>query len=312
MKVITDQQVYQMLTPSVCIDLMEELFLALHHQQAQNPLRMALPIAQQKLMGIMPGLLSYKQVSGAKLITVFHENYKKGLPSHQGIVSVFSNQDGTPLGIADGGAITAVRTGAVSALATKYLADPDAKIMAILGAGVQAQWHLKSIACVRKLQAVNIWSIKPEETQKFIEQYSKEYPDIAFIGFESARQAVLHADIICTVTASHTPVLQGEWVKPGAHINAVGACKADERELDSICVAKAKMICDSVVSCENEAGDYLIPLKEGVIKPNHLLGTLSQVVSGQLQVRSKPQDITIFEAQGLAVEDIACAAWLLK
>ncbi|MBR2991350.1 MAG: ornithine cyclodeaminase family protein [Solobacterium sp.] len=312
LKYLSKEEVFEQLPMPVCIDLMRDVFRAFAEGRLENKVRSVLPVEPGKLLGIMPGIIGYEEAVGAKLITVYHDNYKLGLPSHQGIVAVFSTVDGQLKGICDGTAITAVRTGAVSAAATDILARKDAHRLALFGGGVQANMHLASMMCVRDIDTVYIWCPSLAEAEAFAAKHKAEYPDVRFIPCENPADAAGNADIICTVTPSHTPVLKGEWVREGTHINAVGACAAKDRELDSACTVKGRFFCDSRVSCMAEAGDLLFPIQEGLVGEDHLLGELSGLISGQLEGRMSDSDITIFEALGLAAEDLACAAWLLK
>ena len=311
-KYFSQEEIKQTLSMKTCIELMKQVFISLDNGTIENQLRTALPIEKSKLMGVMPALLPYEGVVGAKLITVFHENFKLNLPSHQGIVALFSTLDGHLLGVCDGMAITAIRTGAVSALATDFLANKNAHTLCLMGAGVQAGMHLEAISLIRDIKQVNVWSIYPQEAADFIEKYGQLYPNINFTAFDDGEKAAQTADIICTVTASHTPILKGEWLKKGVHINAVGACAAKDRELDALAVQKSKFVCDSLVSCLSEGGDFLLAQKEGLVDEEHILSQLGGVVNGKITVRESEEDITVFEALGLAVEDVACAAWLLK
>lgn len=311
-KYLNEQQVNEMLDMKTCIGLMNKVFTAFAEDKMENKLRSVFPLDAGNIFGIMPAVIPTENVCGAKLITVFHDNHKKGLPSHLGVVAVFSNVDGQLLGICDGTAITAIRTGAVSALATKFMAKEDAHTMCLIGGGVQASMHLKAITLVRDIKKVTVWCPKLSESQAFCEKHSPLYPNIQFIPCENCADAVKDADIINTVTPSPVPVLFGQWVKEGAHINAVGACAKANRELDSDCVVKARFFCDNYDSCKNEAGDYLFPLNEGLITEKHLLADLGEVISGKVKGRLSEKDITIFESQGLACEDVVCAAWLLK
>ncbi len=312
LKYLSAQQVNEKLDMKTCIGLMKDVFTAFAEDKMENKLRSVFPVDAGKIFGIMPAVIPTEDVCGAKLITVFHSNHEKGLPSHLGIVAVFSNEDGQLQGICDGTSITAIRTGAVSALATDYMARKDSSTMCLIGGGVQADMHLKAITLVRDIKRVTVWCPTLAESEKFCDDHRKDYPDIQFIPCENCEDAVKDADIINTVTPSPVPVLFGRWVKEGAHINAVGACSKTTRELDSECVAKAKLFCDNYDSCRNEAGDYLFPLAEGLIDENHLLGDLAAIVSGKISPRENEKDITMFESQGLACEDVVCAAWLLK
>lgn len=302
-------EVNKRLTMKTCIAVMRRVFIEFAEGRANNILRSVAPM-NQGILGIMPAVLPGQNVAGAKLITVIHENASRGLPGHQGIVAVFDANDGRPLGICDGTAITAIRTAAVSAVATDALANPEAETLCILGSGVQAAMHLKAICCVRPVRNVRIWS-RSKHAEHFVQQWKSEYPDIIMYCCATAREAVEGADIICTVTSGSEPILMGQWVKAGAHINAVGACAAKDRELDSECVRRAKFICDSEHACRSESGDYLVPLSEGVIGEEHILASLGEVIAGRKRIRSSASDVTCFESLGLAEEDLACAAYLL-
>ncbi len=310
MRYISREEVVERLTHSQCIELMKQLFSQISEGKVTHKLRTAEVLAPGELFGLMPGVLPYAECVGAKAITIFHHNYEKGLPSHQGVVTIFETKTGALKGIVDGSAITAIRTAAVSAMATNLLANKDSKVLALLGAGVQAKNHLAAISLVRDLKKVNIWSIKRDECDRFIEEAKKLY-DIKFEVFDSVKTAVKQADIICTVTPAKDPILYGDWLKQGVHINAVGACQPKERELSTDCVVKSKLFGDSTLSVKNEAGDYLYPLKEGAITEEHYLGEIGDVLTGKLSGRTSESDITIFEALGVAVEDLACANWLL-
>jgi ornithine cyclodeaminase len=305
------EEVTERLGMTKCIDLMRELFREISGGSISHKLRMAMPVERGKLLGIMPGYVPPENSLGAKIITVYHENSGKGLPSHQGIVAVFDADSGSLKGIVDGMSITAIRTAAVSAAATDVLAKKDAKSLALLGSGLQAHTHLEAISCVRNIETVRVWSRNREKAAAFAEAESRRR-GCGFTVCDTAGEAASESDIICTVTASPAPVLEGRQVQPGAHINAVGACRPADRELDSSCVAKALFFGDSRQSVINESGDYLFPLNEGLIRAEHFLGEIGDVMTGKIPGRRNDTDITIFEALGLAVEDIVCASWLLN
>ena len=311
LKYLSAQDVKEQLTMEICIRLMRELFVRTSEGNVTHRLRMAMPTEAGKLLGVMPGYLPYKDSVGAKIITVYHDNYKRGLPSHQGIVAVFDGDTGAVRGIVDGMAVTAIRTAAVSAVATDAMAKEDASVLALLGAGVQASTHLEALSLVRKLEKARVWSIDRAEAEAFVLREGPKYP-FPIEVCATVEGAVNASDIVCTVTSSKTPILEGRWVRPGTHINAVGACQPKDRELDSDCVAAARLVGDSATSVVNESGDYLFPLQEGRFGEEHLLGELGDVLTGRIAGRLTDEDITLFEALGLAAEDIACAAWLLE
>jgi ornithine cyclodeaminase len=248
---------------------------------------------------------------GAKIITVFHENYKRGLPSHQGVVVIFDADTGEMRGLVDGSAVTGIRTAAVSAVATDALAKKDASTLTLLGAGVQAAAHLQAISLVRELTGASVWSIDPDEAARFVAKEAPKFP-FPLKACATVQEAADNCEILCTVTSSKTPILQGAWVAEGTHINAVGACQSKDRELDSECVAKARLFGDCIESVVKESGDYLIPLEEGLFAEDHLLGEIGDVLAGTLVGRKDARDITLFKSLGLAAEDIACAAWVIN
>ena len=308
MKYLSDQDVRAQLSMQDCIGLMRNLFVHIAKGDVSHQLRSVMPIESGKLMGLMPGYLPYQSSAGAKIITVYHDNYKRGLPSHQGIVVIYDANTGAVRGLVDGMSITAIRTAAVSAVATDALAKADAKSLALVGAGVQAAAHLEAIPLVRNIASAQVWSVDRDEARRFVAGVAPKY-NFPIHVCNTTEEVISGADIVCTVTSSKMPVLAD--VEPGTHINAVGACQPLDRELSSELVAKALLYGDSVQSIVNESGDYLFPLKEGMIKEEHLLGELGDVLSGKLPGRTSTKEITLFKSLGLAVEDIVCASWLL-
>ncbi|MBP3965326.1 ornithine cyclodeaminase family protein [Paenibacillus lignilyticus] len=315
MLVITQNEVKELLTMQDCIGIMEEVLADLATGQAVQSLRSVVPVRGGNLMGLMPAYLKREEKVGAKIITVFPDNHAKRLPSHQGFVSLFNAGTGGLEAIVDGRQITAIRTAAVSAVATKLLAREDAATLAVIGTGEQARSHIEAMLLVRPIRRITIWGPNPAHAAQLKLETEQRYGGGASIIVEAmptAEQAVAEADIICTVTASTTPVVHGEWIRAGAHVNAVGACRAKDRELDSELVRRAELHVDRRESAVNEAGDYLIPLAEGVITETHIRGELGELLTGSRQGRSSEQAITLFKALGLASEDLAAAGFILK
>ncbi len=306
--IINQEEVRRLLKMGECIDLMEQTLATLARGDAVQPLRTATWMPDRKgLLGTMPGFLGRPPTFGIKVVTVFPGNHGTEFDAHQGAVLLFDVSNGCLLAIVDASEITSIRTAAVSAAATRCLAREDASTLAILGSGTQARTHLEAMRLVRDLRHARVWSRSHQHARRFA---ARESGAVQVEAVPTAREAVEGADIICTVTASRDPVLRGEWISPGAHINAVGACLASMRELDGQAVARSRLFVDSRESAVNEAGDFLLAKEEGLLGDlgnKHILGELGEVLLGQVEGRRNPNEITLFESQGLAVEDLAAA-----
>jgi ornithine cyclodeaminase len=260
----------------------------------------------------MPAYVAQPAAIGAKVITVFPGNHGTDRDSHQGAVLLFDAENGSLRAVLDATAITSIRTAAVSALATKLLARHDATELAILGSGVQARMHLEAIPLVRNIKRVRIWSRNRANAERFRHHERSEGSAFTIAACSSAEEAVRDAHVVCTTTSSSEPVLRGEWLAPGTHVNAVGACTPRARELDSAAVKRARLFVDSRLSALNEAGDIITPIQEGEITPDHVVAELGELVAGTKSGRRSPEEITLFKSLGLAVEDIAAAQLLVE
>ncbi|MCM3747214.1 ornithine cyclodeaminase family protein [Paenibacillus pasadenensis] len=311
MIVIDRDLVSELLSMEACIGLMEEALKDLSAGQAEQQLRSVVPVRDGGLMGLMPAYLVRENIVGAKLISVFPHNHSAGLPSHQGVIALFDAGNGEMKAVVDARQVTAIRTAAVSAAATKLLAKADSRSLALIGTGEQARSHLEAILHVRPIERVSFWSRNSEHARTFQSEMSAKYGKrLTVTASETAEQAVQSADIICTITSSTTPVLQSEWIADGAHINAVGACRPNDRELATGIVQRSSLYVDRRESAENEAGDYLIPLNEGAFGSNHIVGELGEALLGRIPGRISEQQLTLFKSLGLAVEDLAAAAYV--
>ncbi len=310
MIIVNEQETLELLTSRECIGVMKDALLCLSKGESVQYLRTAINLPGNKILGFMPCYLNDRYF-GAKVISVFPGNVGTGYPSHMGQVMLFDSVHGEILAMVDGTAITKVRTGAVSAVATDALARKDAKSIAFLGAGVQARSHYAAISCVREIKQVYIYDINMQYAQAFARELSeKEGLDVK--AFASAAEAAADADIICTLTHSHEPLIYLKDLKPGVHINAVGACAAKDRELASDITAKARFFGDRKESVFAESGDFLFPLHEGLISNDHYLGDIGDVLCEKLKGRLCDDDITVFEALGLAVEDLSAARFVYE
>ncbi len=305
--IANQREVTQLLPMAECIAVMSETLQALDAGQALLPLRtmMVLPDGEN-LMGLMPSYLANIQSLGVKVIAAFPSNFGSEYDTHPGVVILFEAKHGMLRAIVDGTSITAIRTAAVSGVATRLLAQEDAGDLALIGAGTQAHTHLEAMKCVRKIRRVRVYSLPLDGAYAFAERESKRHGILVEVK-ETAREAVDGADIICTTTTAREPVLKGEWVSPGAHINAVGAYNPATRELDSQAVAQARLYVDRKESTLHEAGEFLIPKAEGLFGDEHIVGELGEVLSGKVSRRSSPAEITLFKSLGIAIEDLAAA-----
>ena len=305
--VISRAEVRRLLPMGVCIDLVAEALAALGRGEALNPLRWAMHVPQVRgIVGLMPGYLGTPETLGLKAVAVFPGNHGTEYDSHQGFVLLFDTTHGSPLALVDASEITAIRTAAATGVATRLLAREDAGDLAILGSGVQARTHLEAMLLVRDIRRVRVHSPNIERRQAFARAESGRH-GVTIESVESARAAVDGADLICTTTSATEPVLQGDWLASGAHVNAIGSSIASARELDTRAISRSRLFVDRIESTVNEAGDYLFPLKEEVIDRQHIVGEIGDILLGTLEGRRTPQEITLFKSLGLAVEDLAAA-----
>ncbi len=304
--ILSQDDVRRLLTMRECIDLMAETLATLARGEAVQPLRNMMRVPDAGILGMMPAYLAPDKALGIKVLTVFHANHGTEYDSHQGAVLYFEGVHGSLQAILDASAVTAIRTAAVSGLATRLLARPDASELGILGSGVQALTHLEAMRAVRPITRVRVWNHTPEHATTFASRESRKH-GIPIEAVPTAEAAVRGAHIVCTTTASKEPVLKGEWLSPGTHVNAAGSSVASTRELDTPAVKKSRLFVDRRESTLNEAGDFLMPKKEGAIGDDHILGEIGELVLGTVKGRRTPQDVTLFKSLGIGVEDVASA-----
>ncbi len=305
---INKEKIASLLPMHECISVMEEMFHALAGGECLQPLRSMMWLPDRSgLLGMMPGYAAGPCVMGIKVISVFPGNREAGLPSHQGVVMLFNARTGVPLLLLDAAEITAIRTAAASALATRLLSNENSDLLAIIGSGEQAERHIEAILLVREIKQINLWSRNEKNASALAGKMAGRY-DIPIQIKQHPKQAVQGADIICTVTSSKEPVIQGEWISTGAHINAVGSSTPHARELDTAAIMRSKIFTDCYESLFNEAGDFLIPKKEGMIMNNDVKGELGEVITGTKKGREDSGEITLFKSLGIAAEDLF-SAW---
>lgn len=310
MIVMERDEVLSKLDMGVCISLMREAFEAMARGLYVQPPRTIHTLPRGNLFGFMPAYLGDGDCFGAKVLDAYMTNEGSDFPSHMGYVMLFEAVHGQPVGLADAGAITQVRTGAVSALATDLLARKDARHLALVGAGAQARSHLEAIRLVRKIDYVSVFDVSLQAARRFADEAERRF-HVPVQVYGCAQEAVADADIICTLTPSKEPVIRLADVAAGVHVNAVGTFSPDKREVASDLVAAARLYADDVEAMKRESGGYLLPLAEGAIEEGHVIGSIGDLLLGRVEGRRSKDEITLFDALGLAAEDVICARWLL-
>jgi ornithine cyclodeaminase/alanine dehydrogenase-like protein (mu-crystallin family) len=307
--VLSHGDVKRLLPSAACIELMSEALADLARGYIWQPLRfVARPPEEPTLMGLMPAHRSAPQPAYAlKAVCIFPGNPARGLDAHQGAVLLFDGGTGELRALVDASAVTAIRTAAVSAVATRELARPDSNELAILGSGVQARAHLEALAKVRPFGVARVWSRTPEHARAFADEAAVPFP-VRAVG--SAEEAVRDADVVVTVTSAREPIVELDWLAPGAHLNAVGSSIPAARELDAATIAAARLFVDRRESAVNESGEYLRAVEEQGIGSEHILAELGEVLIGVHDGRRSSDELTVFVSLGLAAEDLAAAEYV--
>ena len=305
--VLNQAEVEELLDMEGCIEAMAEILGSLARGELFQPLRViAFPPGEKSGIGLMPAHRSGDRAAYAlKTICLFPDNPARGLDAHQGTVTLFSGETGQVRALMNASAITAIRTAAVSGVATRLLAREDASELAIVGAGVQARSHIEAMRAVRPWASIRVTSRTAEHAQALAEETGTE-------AVGSVEEAVRGADVVVTATNSSEPVVQREWLKPGAHVNAVGSSVKTARELDTATMAACSLFVDRRESTLNEAGDYLSAAEEGAIGPDHIRAEIGEILTGTHPGRTAQDELTVFKSLGLAVEDLAAAEYVVR
>jgi alanine dehydrogenase len=314
-KILSQNDVKRSVTMPQAIEVINQAFISLAQHKAILPPRTQVPVKEYEGITLfMPAYLPETESLGAKIVSVFPQNAKKNIPTIHAMVIICEAKTGQPSAILDGIYLTAIRTGAVSGVATDLLARKEAKTAAIFGAGVQGRTQLEAICCVRDIQKVFVYDIKFQSARSFAEEMEKHGDPIPsdIVAAESPEEAVAEADVICVATTSFIPVFEDEHLKPGVHINGVGSYTPKMQEIPERTILRAKIVVDSVAASLEEAGDIIIPLKKGLIDESHIQGELGQLASNLLSVRESEADITFFKSVGLAIQDVALAGLALR
>lgn len=301
----------KILTMEKCIDAMKSAFRALSSGEAVMPLRTGLEMeADNGTALFMPVYLPGVSKVGVKTVNMNRNNPAKGLPLIHAMMMVFDSRTGVPLAVMDGEIITAMRTGAVSGLATSLLARRDAATAAIIGTGTQGETQLEAVCQVRDIRKAYVFDIQAERAKIFARKMAEKLK-LEVVVAESA-ETLLKADVVCTSTSSNTPVFEDVHIKSGTHINGVGSYKPEMAELPPKTIARAKVVVDQMQGCLAEAGDIIQAIQQGVITKDHIHGELGQLVAGEISSRETEDEITVFKSVGVAVQDLITADLVLN
>jgi len=311
-RILTESDVKSVLTMDDLIETMASALKSFSTKRVEQPVRAVLSVdGNSAFFGTMPAYVRAGDASaalGAKLVTVFEQNHAKGLPSHLASILLLDPETGALKALLDGRYITEARTAAVSAVSSRLLARKNAKSLAIIGSGVQARSHLEALSRVHTLKQVTVWSPSKEHREKFVANCAgpdRQIPEISAVDHPG--EAVVGADVVVLVTSSPEPVIENGWIKPGAHVISVGACRPNQREIDPALTARAKFFVDSRDAALIESGDLVMGIQEGRFGPDHVAGELGQLVAGTVEARTSDTQITIFKSLGMAVEDVMAA-----
>lgn len=308
MIVLSNADVAALLPMENAIEVVATAMIAVSAGKANLPLRSIMSVGGANNLGIMPGALTEPACYGVKLLSLFPQNPAAGYSSHEGAMVLFEAEHGLPVAMMSAGLLTATRTAAASAVATRALAREDASVLAIVGTGEQAEHHLTAMLAVRDIRELWVVGRRAEKAAAFAKTASERHPELKITSGTDVRSAVGGADIVCTVTSAAEPILSGDWVGPGTHLNIVGASIPSKREIDEDVVAKAALFVDYRASTLAQAGEVIGALQSGRITQAHVLGEIGEVLAGKVPGRTSGDQITLYRSLGIAAQDLACAA----
>lgn len=309
MRFIDREEVSRRLTYEMCIPIVRSAMTKFSRGETKQLLRSIIQLSEGRFFGVMPGAMGAFEPFGAKLLSVFHGNADRGVQSHQGLVVLFDPATGAPVCTVHAGEITAIRTAAASAVATDALARKNARRLALLGCGEQAKTHARAMTQVRDLESIVVWGRSLGRAQAFAGRMQNELA-VPLTVARTVQDAVAEADIICTLTSSAEPILKGEWVRPGAHVNVVGSSYAGPTEVDNELVVRSRFFVDSREGVLNQGAEFLRAKAAGLIGDDHIVGEIGQVLANVVEGRRSAEEITVYKSLGHIVQDLA-SAWAL-
>jgi len=311
---LSKSDVINILDMQSTMDIVEKAFAELYEGSAIMPQRTPIGVPENEGVALfMPAYMKKLGAMGTKIVTVYKNNGPKyNLPTVLGTILILDEKTGNCEAIMDGGFITAMRTGAVSGIATKYMANSDAKTASVIGSGIQAKTQVWATCTAHKFEKYYVYSLEsPENIDAFCVEMSEKH-GIEFVRAESLEAAVRAADVLTLATSAKDPVIQYEWLKPGCHINGIGAHAPAMREIDEKTILNSRIIADLTSACMAEAGEFIIPMNEGKFTKEMIAGDLGGVITGNTKGRTSQEEITIFKSVGLAVQDISTALAVLN
>jgi len=311
MIILSHDDVADLLPMHEAIEAVEATMKQVSRGTATLPLRSAIPVGGNNKMGVMPGAIADPACFGVKMISLFPDNPARGLSSHRGAMVLFESDTGGAIAMMDASLLTAIRTAAASAVATRALAQSSASHLAIVGTGEQAQHHLDAMMCVRKIARLTIAGRSADKTAAFAARAAERYPNLDISHGIDIEAAMAGADIVCTVTASPTSIVKGDWVAQGAHVNIVGSSIPTMREVDDQMVILGDIWVDYLPSTLSQAGEIVDMIKAGTFSAEHLQGEIGAQLTGDIPGRSSPEQITIYRSLGIAAQDLAAAHHVL-
>lgn len=311
MIILSHDDVADLLPMHEAIEAVETVMKQVSRGTAALPLRSVTPVGGNNKMGLMPGAIAEPACYGVKMISLFPGNPARGLSSHRGAMVLFESETGGAVAMMDASLLTAIRTAAASAVATRALARPEASHLAIVGTGEQAEHHLDAMMCVRQITRLSVAGRSSGKTEAFATRAAGLYPDLDIDHGTDIEAAITTADIVCTVTAAPTPIVKGEWIAEGAHVNIVGSSIPTMREVDDEMVLRGDIWVDYLPSTLSQAGEIVDMIKAGTFSADQLQGEIGAQLAGEIPGRANADQITIYRSLGIAAQDLAAAHHVL-
>ena len=312
MLILSHSDVSALLPFAVCVDLMRDAMKQVSQRRAVLPLRQFMGVPETKgKLGLMPGYIADPARFGVKIVSKYERPHDDPHGTHVGAVMIFDAQSGLPLAMVEGGTLTAIRTSATSAMATRVLARPDASRLAILGCGEEARYHVRAFLSVLPLREIIVWGRSPEKAERFA--LSLDLPgDVRVRTAATVESAIMDADIVCTVTSAATPILQGDHLKPGTHVTLVGSAIPTTAEADSAVVTRSRFYVDYRDAALAQAGELRNAINDGLVTADHIIGEIGEVLLGTKPGRTSPEDITVYKSLGVTAQDLMAADFVYR